>query len=94
MFLGASQEFLIVPRISLAQVLKRRNPPAGVIRRSDQVPFGGSAPSFGVQEIQHVTMLLFGVWVARRALERVEGSAPGARANPSTMRYVESGLSL
>ena len=31
---------------------------------------------------------------ARRALELVEGSAPGARANPSTMRYAEPGLSL
>ena len=31
---------------------------------------------------------------ARRALEQVEGSAPGARANPSTMRYAERGLSL
>ena len=41
---GDSQEFLIVPRISLAKVLERRNPPAGVIRRSDQVPFGGGVP--------------------------------------------------
>lgn len=31
---------------------------------------------------------------ARRAPERVEGSAPGARANPSTMRYAEPELSL
>ena len=31
---------------------------------------------------------------ARRALEQGEGSAPGARANPSTMRYAESGFSL
>ena len=31
---------------------------------------------------------------ARRALEAVEGSAPSARANPSTMRYAALGLSL
>ena len=31
---------------------------------------------------------------ARRALERLEGSTHGARANPSTMRYAETGLSL
>jgi putative transposase len=31
---------------------------------------------------------------ARRALEQSEGSALGARANPSTMRYAETGLSL
>jgi len=31
---------------------------------------------------------------ARRALEQVEGSAPGALANPSTMSYAETGLTL
>ena len=31
---------------------------------------------------------------ARRALEQLEGSAPGARVNPSTMRYARPGLSL
>ena len=31
---------------------------------------------------------------ARRALERLEGSAHGARANSSTMRYAELGLPL
>jgi putative transposase len=31
---------------------------------------------------------------ARRALERLDGSAPGARANPSTLRYAATGLSL
>jgi len=31
---------------------------------------------------------------ARRALEHAEGSAPGALANPSTMRYAETGLTL
>lgn len=31
---------------------------------------------------------------ARRALERLDGPAHGARANPSTMRYAEPGLSL
>lgn len=31
---------------------------------------------------------------ARRALEQVDGSAPGALANPSTMRYAETGLTL
>ena len=31
---------------------------------------------------------------ARRALEQSEGSTPGARAYPSTMRYAEPGLSL
>ena len=31
---------------------------------------------------------------ARRALEPVEGSAPGARTNPLMMRYAEPGLSL
>ncbi len=30
----------------------------------------------------------------RRALERLDGPAHGARANPSTMRYAEPGLSL
>ena len=31
---------------------------------------------------------------ARRALEHVEGSTPGARAYPATMRYAVPGLSL
>ena len=31
---------------------------------------------------------------ARRALEQIEGSAPGALANPSTMSYAEPGLTL
>ena len=31
---------------------------------------------------------------ARRALERLDGSAPGARANPSTLRYAATGLTL
>jgi putative transposase len=31
---------------------------------------------------------------ARRALEQFDGSAHGARANPLTMRYAETGLSL
>ena len=31
---------------------------------------------------------------ARRALELAEGSAPGALANQSTMRYAETGLTL
>ena len=31
---------------------------------------------------------------ARRALEQAEGTAHGARANPSTMRYAETGLTL
>ena len=31
---------------------------------------------------------------ACRSLEQAEGSTPGARANPWTMRYAELGLSL